>query len=98
MPSRPYGDMQTPDTLKTLPQEQFLCGCGEVIKYAVFGSGEFFERLSERDVEAQLEYVITKSVEMKRDVVACDERDTGARMILRSGSHRRSRYRSLLGL
>lgn len=74
-----------PDTLKTLPQEQFLCGCGEVIKYAVFGSGEFFERLSERDVEAQLEYVITKSVEMKRDVVACDERDTGARMILNLG-------------
>ncbi len=74
-----------PDTLKTLPKEQFLCGCGEVIKYAVFGSVEFFERLRERDVEAQLEFVITKSVEMKRDVVAQDERDTGARMILNLG-------------
>ena len=74
-----------PDTLKTLPQEQFLCGCGEVIKYAVFGSGEFFDKLKSQDVSAQLEYVITKSVEMKRDVVAQDERDTGARMILNLG-------------
>ncbi len=74
-----------PETLETLPKEQFLCGCGEVIKYAVFGSKEFFERLKQKDVGAQLEYVITKSVEMKRDVVALDERDTGARMILNLG-------------
>ncbi len=74
-----------PETLKTLPQEQFLCGCGEIIKYAVFGSREFFNQLKSHDVEAQLEYVITKSVEMKRDVVAQDERDTGARMILNLG-------------
>lgn len=74
-----------PETLKTLPQEEFLCGCAEVIKYSVLFSEEFFESLSETRVENQLENVITTCVSMKRDIVGCDEFDTGVRMLLNLG-------------
>ena len=34
-----------PDLLSTLPEEEFACGCAEVIKYAVLGSRDFFDEL-----------------------------------------------------
>lgn len=74
-----------PDILSTLPEEEFLCGCAEVIKYAVFGDREFFEQLENIPAKEQLENIITRCIEMKRDVVAADEFDNGARMILNLG-------------
>lgn len=74
-----------PDTLKTLPEEQFLCGCAEVIKYAILGNRDFYRQLKAVPIKEQLEGVITTCVEMKRDIVMEDEFDTGKRMLLNLG-------------
>lgn len=73
------------DTLATLPEEQYRCGCAEVIKYGVIGSEEFFQSLLETPVKEQAEQVIATCVEMKRDIVQEDEYDTGKRMLLNFG-------------
>ena len=74
-----------PELLATLPEEEFACGCAEVIKYAVLGSREFFDRLKALPVSQQLEDVICTCVEMKRDIVAQDEYDRGLRQLLNLG-------------
>lgn len=74
-----------PDTLKTLPEAEYKCGCAEVIKYGVLGSERFFNELRERPVSEQLAHVIKTCVEMKRDVVIEDEFDHGRRQLLNLG-------------
>lgn len=74
-----------PDLLATLPEAVFADGCAEVIKYGMLGSRELLERLLAAPVAGQLEYVISKCVEMKRDIVEGDEFDTGRRQLLNLG-------------
>lgn len=74
-----------PDTLGTLPEEEYRCGCAEIIKYAMIGSAPFFEQLKKTPVRDQYEQVIRTCVEMKRDYVMKDEFDTGLRMMLNFG-------------
>ncbi len=74
-----------PDTLSTLPEEEYRCGCAEIIKYAMIGSAPFFEQLKNTPVRDQYERVIRTCVEMKRDYVMKDEFDTGLRMMLNFG-------------
>jgi len=73
------------DCLKTLTEEEYLCGCAEVIKYSILYSEKFFEELKAKPIKDNYEYVIGVCVGMKRDVVAEDEFDTGARMLLNLG-------------
>ena len=73
-----------PDILDTLPPAQLTDGCAEVIKYGVIGDRDFFFDLSE-PISRHLEAVIARCVRMKRDIVAGDERDTGARQLLNLG-------------
>ena len=74
-----------PDTLSTLPEEEYRCGCAEIIKYGMIGSRDFFDSLATTPVRDQLEQVITACVEMKRDYVMQDEFDLGLRMMLNFG-------------
>ncbi len=74
-----------PDALQTLPEEEYRCGCAEIIKYGMIGSAEFFRSLEETPVRDQVERVITACVEMKRDYVLRDEFDLGLRMMLNFG-------------
>ena len=73
------------DTLKTLPHNIFLDGCAEVIKYSILYDTELFEHLKKHGTSFDQEAVITRCVELKRDVVAEDEFDTGNRMKLNLG-------------
>jgi 3-dehydroquinate synthase len=79
------------DALATLPEREFRGGLAEVIKYGVIADTKLFqfleknfEKLLARDASA-LEYVITRSVEIKADVVSKDERESGLREILNFG-------------
>ncbi len=72
-------------TLKTLPPEIFRDGCAEAIKYGILGDTELFEHLKNNGTEFDTEYVITRSVEMKRDIVNDDEFDKGRRQLLNLG-------------
>lgn len=73
------------DTLATLPQETFLDGCAEVIKYGILYDNTLFNHLVSQTLSFDREYVISRCVELKRDVVAQDEFDTGARQMLNLG-------------
>lgn len=73
------------DCLNTLPEEVFRDGCAEVIKYGVLYDPALFSHLSEKGLDFDREMVITRCVELKRNVVAEDEFDTGARMKLNLG-------------
>ena len=79
------------DTLKTLPAREFRGGLAEIIKYGVIADAKLFaflennfEKLLRRDARA-LEYVVTRSVEIKAEVVSKDERESGLREILNFG-------------
>ena len=74
-----------PDTLSSLPEEEYKCGCAEVIKYAILRSRTFFDSLKKTPVSLQAEHVIYTCVGMKRDYVQEDEFDTGSRMFLNLG-------------
>ena len=73
------------DCLNTLPEDVFRDGCAEVIKYGVLYDPALFSHLAEKGLDFDREMVITRCVELKRDVVAEDEFDTGARMKLNLG-------------
>lgn len=73
------------DVLNTLPLEVFRDGCAEVIKYGILFDADLFDDLEEKGLGFDREAVITRCVELKRDVVVKDEFDTGLRMKLNLG-------------
>ena len=81
-PSLVLCDVQT---LNILPEDIFRDGCAEVIKYGILYDPELFAYLAQSGLSFDRERVITRCVELKRDVVAQDEFDTGARMKLNLG-------------
>ena len=73
------------DCLTTLPEDIFRDGCAEVIKYGVLYDPDLFTHLAEHGLDFDREMVISRCVELKRNVVAEDEFDTGSRMKLNLG-------------
>ena len=73
------------DTLNTLPADIFRDGCAEVIKYGILYDPVLFSHLEDKGLDFDRKAVITRCVELKRDVVMEDEFDTGARMKLNLG-------------
>lgn len=82
---QPIAVLCDPDTLNTLPEDIFLAGCAEVIKYGILYDTVLFETLLSCGTAFDREAVIARCVELKRDVVAVDEFDTGARQFLNLG-------------
>ncbi len=72
------------DVLKTLTPEYFSDGMAEVIKYAMI-RGRDIDKLILEDADKNLEEIICRCVEIKRDVVAEDEFEGGVRRILNFG-------------
>lgn len=78
-------------TLRTLPKREVRSGLAEVVKYGVILDDEFFacierdaEKLLRLDPDA-LEHIISRSCELKAQVVAKDEREADLRAILNYG-------------
>jgi 3-dehydroquinate synthase len=78
-------------TLETLPPREFRAGLAEVIKYGLIRDPEFFRWLEtnigatlDLDPEA-LSLIIERSCRNKAEVVADDERESGARALLNFG-------------
>ena len=78
-------------SLQSLPPRQILAGYAEIVKYGLLGDDKFFAWLEEngRDVVTlkpeALHYAIQTSCQMKAKIVAADERESGARMLLNLG-------------
>ena len=78
-------------TLATLPEREFRSGLAEVAKYALTLDTSLLELL-DRDLvavlgrdPAVLEDLVARCVRAKASIVAADERDAGARLILNYG-------------
>lgn len=82
---QPWLVLCDPDTLSTLPPEELRCGLAEAAKYAVLGSRELYQCLIEGGAGSDLEDMICRCVEMKRDIIARDEFDLGLRQMLNLG-------------
>ncbi len=74
-----------PELLDTLTDEVFRCGCAEVIKTAVLFDKELFDHLQSKGINFDREWVITRCIQWKRDVVCADEFDRGQRQLLNLG-------------
>jgi 3-dehydroquinate synthase len=82
-----------PDVLATLQPREFRAGMAEVIKYAIIGDKELFDRLeradglTSSDVDPELlSTILTRSASAKADVVSKDEHElTGLRATLNYG-------------
>jgi len=79
------------DTLKTLPEREYLSGLAEVIKYGIIYDAILFAQL-ERNLPKLLQReattlaaVIARCCEIKAEVVGQDETESGLRAILNFG-------------
>ena len=77
--------------LDTLPKRELLAGYAEVVKYGLLGDAAFFTWLEEHgpallagDMAAR-QHAIARSCEMKAQIVAADERESGRRALLNLG-------------
>ncbi|HMU63931.1 MAG: 3-dehydroquinate synthase [Nitrosomonas sp.] len=78
-------------TLFTLPDREFRSGLAEVVKYGLIRDAEFFNwlevnmsKLVARDL-AVLNTAICRSCEIKAEIVAADEHESGVRSLLNLG-------------
>ncbi|MDQ7778243.1 MAG: 3-dehydroquinate synthase [Planctomycetota bacterium] len=88
---QPVVVLADPQVLYTLPNEEYVAGLGEVVKYGMIRSLELFAYLEQRhdavlslDPRA-LEHVVSTCIAIKADIVAADEREKGLRAILNFG-------------
>ena len=77
--------------LGTLSERDFLAGYGEVVKYGLLGDYTFFQwlegnasRAASGDMAARI-HAVTRSVQMKAEIVARDETEEGDRALLNLG-------------
>jgi len=89
---QPAGVLIDTAVLKTLPEREYRSGLAEVVKYGVILDADFFAYLEQHIAELTardddtLKHVVTRSCQLKADVVAGDEREqTGLRAVLNYG-------------
>ena len=77
--------------LGTLTERDFLAGYGEVVKYGLLGDYTFYQwlegnasRAASGDMTARI-HAVTRSVQMKAEIVARDETEEGDRALLNLG-------------
>lgn len=79
------------DTLKTLPERELSAGLAEIIKYGLIYDADFFAWLEQQIPQLNqldtptVSQAILRSCEIKAEVVAKDERESGLRAILNLG-------------
>lgn len=82
---QPKGVIIDPDTLKTLPDRQISNGLAESVKMALTFDSELFELFEKGYAESDIDTIIKRSIELKRDVVEKDEKESGLRKVLNFG-------------
>ncbi len=80
-----------PQVLKTLPSRQWMAGLAEVIKYGMIADNSFFDYLEQHvdglcnQSDDVIPHMLRRCCEIKAEVVASDERESGRRRILNYG-------------
>lgn len=77
--------------LETLPENEYLAGLAEIVKYGVIYDEEFFaymeknvDKIKSHDIDT-LKHLIFRSCQIKAEVVGIDEKEAGLRAILNYG-------------
>lgn len=77
--------------LKTLPYVELVSGLAEVVKHALIADSSKFEYIENNSDSilaldlTMLEYLVTRSVQIKAEIVEIDEREGGLRRVLNLG-------------
>ena len=74
-----------PNLLKTLPSRQISNGLAEAIKMALTSDKELFDIFENKDIEENIDEIIIRSLNIKKNVVEQDEKESGLRKILNFG-------------
>ncbi|MGI6294893.1 MAG: 3-dehydroquinate synthase [Armatimonadota bacterium] len=78
-------------TLNTLPARELRCGLAEMVKHGIIYDQEYLSFLNNNAAhllkrrEVEMVLAVERSVEIKRDIVVADERESGLRGILNYG-------------
>jgi 3-dehydroquinate synthase len=87
----PAGVIADLQTLRTLPGREYRAGLSEAVKHGLIADESYFAwietnvaAIAARDMPA-LVHLVRRSVEIKAEVVADDERESGRRAILNAG-------------
>lgn len=87
-----------PDVLVTLPPRQIANGLAESVKMAATFDAALFERIERENVPDIIDDIIARSVELKKNVVEQDEKESGLRKVLNFGHTIGHAVESSLGL
>ena len=82
---QPKGVLIDSDTLKTLPDRQISNGLSEALKMSLTSDPVLFDIFENKDVLANIDTVIERSLNVKKYVVEEDEKEKGLRRILNFG-------------
>lgn len=74
-----------PDVLETLDKRQISNGLAEAVKMALTSDRELFEIFETRDINKNIDEIIVRSLNIKKNVVEQDEKEAGLRKILNFG-------------
>jgi 3-dehydroquinate synthase len=87
-PDAVFADLEL---LNSLPKEEFLNGLAEIVKIAIISDKALFSFIEKNNKKIlgkeknALLHIIKKSIELKKDVVEKDEKESGLRQILNFG-------------
>lgn len=73
------------DLLKTLPERQISNGLAEAVKMALTSDKELFELFENKNISDNIDEIIIRSLNVKKNVVEQDEKEAGIRKILNFG-------------
>lgn len=77
------------ETLNTLPKRKFLSGFAEIIKHGLIKDKKYFEKVTSKHplkfTQDEMIDIITKSCQIKLDVIQSDETEDNVRKILNFG-------------
>ena len=74
-----------PELLKTLPPRQISNGIAEAVKMSLTSDRELFDIFENKDIGANIDGIIIRSLNIKKSVVEQDEKEAGLRRILNFG-------------
>jgi len=74
-----------PDVFTTLSSAVFADGIAEAVKYGMIADEELLEKLEAHSIHKDIEAVVARCVEIKRDIVVDDEFENGGRRMLNFG-------------
>lgn len=82
---QPKGVLIDCDVLKTLPKRQFNSGLAEIIKMAATFNSTLFQKIEDGRICNELDDIIVEALNIKKNVVEKDERESGIRRVLNFG-------------